>query len=285
MMSRCRITEHRFDPPVWFRRPTHGSQPFVCLFVSVVASLAGCRGTPESSDVEMEVRRVVVDEVARAPVLLLEDKQQTTTLPIWVGVAEAQAIALEMEGIQSPRPLTHDLVKQLLERLDVEFERAVITELRAGTYYARIHLIHRGNGLDIDSRPSDAIALAVRFRKPVFVARAVLEQQGAVAGKGNAAPTEAIGGLTVQPLSPDLAEHFGLEASGGVVVTDVARDAHHGVRRGDVIVAVDGESVTGVADLRARLDAHAGPAALSIQRGAAEIEVAFDARLHAGGAN
>jgi bifunctional DNase/RNase len=233
----------------------------------------------------MEVRRVVVDEVARAPVVVLEDKQQTTTLPIWIGVAEAQAIALEMEGIQSPRPLTHDLVKQLLERLDVVFERAVITELRAGTYYARIHLIHRGSGLDIDSRPSDAIALAVRFRKPVFVARAVLQQQRAVAGKKNAATTEEIGGLTVQQLSPDLAEHFGLEASGGVVVTDVARGGHHGVRRGDVIVAVDGESVSGVADLRARLDAHTGPAALSIQRGATEIEVAFDARIEADGAN
>jgi bifunctional DNase/RNase len=226
----------------------------------------------------MEVRRVVVDDVARAPVVVLEDKQQTTTLPIWIGIAEAQAIALEMEGIRSPRPLTHDLVKLLLERLDVEFDRAVITELREGTYYARIHLIHRGNGLDVDSRPSDAIALAVRFRKPVFVAKQVLQQQSAVAGKGAPAMTEEVGGLTVQPLSPDLAEHFGLAATGGVIVTDVAREAHHEVRRGDVIVAVDGESVGDVAALRARLDPHAGPATLSIRRGAAEIEVSFEPR-------
>jgi bifunctional DNase/RNase len=250
--------------------------------VAIVAALAGCRGTPEASDVEMEVRRVVVDDVARAPVVLLEDKQQTMTLPIWIGVAEAQAIALEMEGIQSPRPLTHDLLKQLLERLEVEFERAVITELREGTYYARIHLRHGGSLLDVDSRPSDAIALAVRFRKPVFVARAVLQQSRAVAGKADAATTE-IGGLTVQQLSPDLAEHFGLGPAAGVLVTDVARDAHPGVQRGDVIVAVDGESVGNVADLRARLDAHAGPAELSIQRGTAEIEVTFDVRVHDGG--
>lgn len=251
--------------------PRH-REALVLLFM---LTLASCRGATEPKEVEMEVRRVVVDEVAHAPVVLLEDKQQTMTLPIWIGVSEAQAIALEMEGVQPPRPLTHDLLKQLLERLEVEFERAVITELREGTYYARIHLIHRGDGLDIDSRPSDAIALAVRFRKPIFVASGVLQQQRAVA-RVAADATAHVGGLTVQPLSPELAEHFGLGSTRGVIVTDAPQAASQGVRRGDVIVAVDGQPIRDVGELRARLRAHAGPSDLSIQRGRTEIHVAFD---------
>lgn len=245
-------------------------------FFGLVATLASCRGAPATKEVEMEVRRVVVDDVARAPVVLLEDKDQTVTLPIWIGVLEAQAIALEMEGIQSPRPLTHDLVKQLLERLEVQFERAVITELREGTYYARIHLVHRGRVLDVDSRPSDAIALAVRFRKPIFVAGAVLQQHRAVASRAGETATTEIGGLTVQLLSPEVAEHFGLGDLRGVIVTDVVRAASPGVERGDVIVAVDGQPVRDLAELRTRLNAHSGPSDLSIHRGAAEIQVAFE---------
>lgn len=140
-------------------------------FLGLLVLLASCRRSSVPKEVEMKVSRVVVDATAHAPVVLLEDSEQTITLPIWIGVSEAQAIAMEMEGVRSARPMTHDLVKQLLERLEVEFERAVITELREGTYYARIHLVHRGDALDMDSRPSDAIALAVRFRKPIFVAR------------------------------------------------------------------------------------------------------------------
>jgi uncharacterized protein len=243
--------------------------------LAMVATLASCRGTSANKEVEMTVSRVVVDETAHTPVVLLEDKQQTMTLPIWIGVSEAQAIALEMEGVQSPRPLTHDLVKQLLERLEVEFERAVITELRDGTYYARIHLVHRGDALDMDSRPSDAIALAVRFRKPIFVTHAVLQQQRAVANRRNADATSDVGGLMVQPLSSDLAEHFGLEAGIGVIVTAVSQPSQ-GVQRGDVIVAVDGEPVRSSADLHARLRANDGAAELSIHRGDDEIEVAFE---------
>lgn len=229
----------------------------------------------------MKVSRVVVDETAHAPVVLLEDPEQTLTLPIWIGVSEAQAIAMEMEGVQAPRPMTHDLVKQLLERLEVEFERAVITELREGTYYARIHLLHRGDALDMDSRPSDAIALAVRFRKPIFVAHRVLEDHRAVAKRSNTDASSAVAGLTVQPLSPDLVEHFGLEAGVGVIVTDVGPASSKGVQRGDVIVAVDGEPVRSVADLRAGLQARDGVAELSIHRGDSDIEVAFETESEA----
>jgi hypothetical protein len=151
-------------------------------------------------DVEMEVRRVVVDDVARAPVVLLEDKEHTTTLPIWIGVAEAQAIALEMEGIQSPRPLTHDLLKQLLERLDVTFERAVITELREGTYYAHPPDPSRER-LGYRQPAERRDCLAVRFRKPVFVARRCSSSHERWWGSG-VATTEDIGGLTVQQLCP-----------------------------------------------------------------------------------
>jgi bifunctional DNase/RNase len=255
----------------------------ISLGVLAVVAMGACRGAPVAREVEMKVGRVMVDDAAHAPVVLLENEDQTLTLPIWIGVSEAQAIAMEMEGIQPPRPLTHDLVKHLFERLGVEFHRAVITELREGTYYARIHLAHRGSDLEIDSRPSDAIALAVRFRKPIFVAAPVLQHQRAVAARAPAARTLAVGGLTVQALSPDLAEHFGLDAGHGVVVSDVAQAAGDGVQRGDVILAIDDQPVDDVAEFRTRLAAHEGPAQLSIQRGTRVIQVAFDAHLGANG--
>jgi bifunctional DNase/RNase len=214
--------------------------------------------------------------MSQSPVVLLEDKAHTVSLPIWIGVLEAQAIAMEIEGVAPPRPLTHDLMKNVLDHLGVQLRRVLISELRGTTYYARIYLSSRGKEIEIDSRPSDAIALAVRYRKPIFVADELLQsQQGRVASLGGAA-TLSVAGITVQGVSPELAEVFSVPAGRGVVVAEVARGAGDVLRRGDVILEINGEEVQGVVDFQERIAAVAGEAELAVKRGDATLHLVFN---------
>ena len=116
----------------------------------------------------MKVRTVAMDQQMN-PVVLLVDKSETLALPIWIGTAEAQSIALELQGVRMPRPMTHDLLRAILTQLTVTVNRIVVTDIQNGTYFAEIHLQNNGTDVVIDSRPSDAIALALRTEAPIFV--------------------------------------------------------------------------------------------------------------------
>ncbi|MBI2565476.1 MAG: bifunctional nuclease family protein [Candidatus Schekmanbacteria bacterium] len=129
---------------------------------------------------EMRVRGLTLDPLTNMPIIMLKDKDGTRALPIWVGIFEANAIALELEQIDTPRPMTHDLMKNIIHELKGTVNRIVVNELRNNTYYAYIDITSNGNRLTIDSRPSDAIALALRFGAPIFVAEEVVEQSRAV---------------------------------------------------------------------------------------------------------
>lgn len=242
-----------------------------------VAALAlwSCRSR-DSDEVEVEVRSIGLDHAARAPVVVLQDKAKHVALPIWIGPTEAQAIAMQLEGINPPRPMTHDLMKTLLDQTGVEFQRVLIGELKDSTYYARIFLRSGGKDLELDSRPSDAIALAVRFHKPIFVARTLLRHDVAVDLRQTMADDSlTFAGITVQDLTDELAEYFEIAPRHGVLVADVARDAHAAVKRGDIILEVDGDGIADLAALQTKLDglprgAHSD---LSVQRHGAQIHV------------
>lgn len=124
----------------------------------------------------MEVKALIVDPIANMPVVILRDSEEKNFLPIWVGVFEANAIALQMEGISTPRPMTHDLLRNLIAKIEADVVSVVINGLRENTFYAEIHLRIGGKDLSLDSRPSDAIALALRASAPVFVEETVLEK-------------------------------------------------------------------------------------------------------------
>lgn len=229
-------------------------------------------------EVEVEVSRIALDPDSRAPVVLLVDKAHTVALPISIGPAEAQAIASRLAGVEPPRPFTHDLMKTIMDRVGVGLQRVVIRELRDNTYYASLVLLWRGEEVEIDSRPSDAIAMAVRFGQPIFVSRALLEGQGAVELRGaGASPPRNVDGITVQVLSDELAEYFKVAAGQGVVVSEVAATAGTGLRRGDVILAVDGNPVRDPDDFRAKLHAGTGRADLAVQREGVRLHVALGA--------
>src|SRR5512140_299158 len=134
----------------------------------------------------MEVKALILDPIANMPVVILRDEDGGNFLPIWVGVFEANAIALQMEGVATPRPMTHDLLKNLLVKMDADVVKVVINNLLENTFYAEIHLKVDGKVLTLDSRPSDAIALALRASAPVFVEEEVLAKS-----RANDDPSEA----------------------------------------------------------------------------------------------
>jgi hypothetical protein len=127
-------------------------------------------------EIEMKIKGLVVDPLSKMPIVVLEDQKSERILPIWIGVFEANAIALKIENIATPRPMTHDLLKIFLEKTGIDIQRIVVNDVRDNTFYAMIHCLHNGNPVIIDSRPSDAIALALRVKAPIFVEEAVVSK-------------------------------------------------------------------------------------------------------------
>ncbi len=126
-------------------------------------------------EVEMKIRTLMMDPVTQMPIVVLRDTTGNTILPIWVGVYEANAIALEIEKINTPRPMTHDLIKTLLMGMEARVDRVVVNELKDDTFFATIWLEKNGEFISIDSRPSDALAIALRTDSPIFVDESVLK--------------------------------------------------------------------------------------------------------------
>lgn len=126
-------------------------------------------------EIEMKIRGLMMDPVTNMPIVILKDVNGSSVLPIWVGIYEANAIALEIEKVSTPRPMTHDLLKNLLLGLDTHVSKVVVSELRDDTFYALIWLNRDGQNITIDSRPSDALALALRVDCPIYVEDEVLK--------------------------------------------------------------------------------------------------------------
>jgi bifunctional DNase/RNase len=126
-------------------------------------------------EVEMKIRGLTMDPVTQMPIVVLKDVNGNTVLPIWVGIFEANAIALEIEKVSTPRPMTHDLLKTVLMGLDAGVKKVVVSELKDDTFYALIWLERDGQLISVDSRPSDALALALRLDCPIYVEDAVLK--------------------------------------------------------------------------------------------------------------
>lgn len=134
----------------------------------------------ESEEIRMEIRGLMLDPSSNVPIVVLRDVDNQVFLPIWIGVFEANAIALRIENVVPPRPMTHDLLRSALQQVGVTVRKVVISDLQDNTFFALIHVDRGGEELRIDARPSDAIALALRAEAPIFVLRPVLEKAKAV---------------------------------------------------------------------------------------------------------
>ncbi len=143
-------------------------------------------------EIEMKIRGLMMDPVTNMPIVILKDLAGTQVLPIWVGIYEANAIALEIEKVATPRPMTHDLLKNLLLGLETGVKKVVVSELKEDTFYAVIWLERDGELISIDSRPSDALALALRVDCPIYVEEEVLKSSKSAAAMAEKSGNEEL---------------------------------------------------------------------------------------------
>jgi bifunctional DNase/RNase len=125
--------------------------------------------------IEMSIKGLMVDPITNMPIVILKDKLGERVLSIWVGIFEANAIALQIENVATPRPMTHDLLRNIITDLDGSVDRVVVSDLKDNTFFAIIHMTVRGERIAVDARPSDAIALALRTRSPILVEESVID--------------------------------------------------------------------------------------------------------------
>lgn len=151
-------------------------------------------------EVEMKIRGLMVDPNTNSPIVVLKDVVGDTVLPIWVGVYEANAIALEIEKVSTPRPMTHDLMKNLIIGLDTRVHKVVVSELRDDTFFAVIWMERDGKIISIDSRPSDALALALRLDCPIFVDEEVLKTSKMSTSASQTASSAGMEGISSEDL-------------------------------------------------------------------------------------
>lgn len=223
---------------------------FLCTLWCLPCSFA----TPLSASplLEVRVKGITMDPSGRSPVVILETRDGRQALPIWIGMSEARAIALEMERVAAPRPLTHTLLQNILADLHITVARIMIHTLRDNTFYASILLQNESTSHTIDARPSDAIALALGTHAPIFVATAVFEaaQTGPVSSRTPSPELAKKLGMHLQEFDGALATALHLQDSAGVLVAFVEPGSHAehvGLRRDDVITSVNGQ---GIATLR-----------------------------------
>ena len=155
-----------------------------------------------TQELRVEIRGLMLDPSSNVPIVILRDTQSQLFLPIWIGVFEANAIALKIEGVEPPRPMTHDLLRLMLDQLGAQVEKIVISDLKESTFFAVIHVHHDGQSIGIDARPSDAIALALRAEAPIFVLRSVLDKAQAAELATDASDEERLK-KWLEEISPD----------------------------------------------------------------------------------
>jgi uncharacterized protein len=257
-------------------KPVGGIGLCLLLLAAFVEACAGEHVPAIPPDqVKVEVSNVGYDRDTQAHYVLLEDRGKGRELPIMIGDNEAQAIMLELHGVKPDRPLTHDLLRSIIEQTGNKIDRVLIGELRDEVYYAKIFM-DQGR-YAIDSRPSDAIALAMGVNAPIYVSDKLFESAPAVGGAPRTAqePELAHGwGITVQPLTPELAGYFGVTGGRGVLVAEVDTGAKKaGVERGDIIVKVGARDIKALDDFSqgvAAVKNGAGVAVLTVNRNGAE---------------
>jgi uncharacterized protein len=228
-----------------------------------------------ADQVKVDVQTVGFDRESGAHVVVLQDRSQKRELPILIGDNEAQAIMLELRGIKPTRPLTHDLLRNMLKETGNHIDRVLISEMRDEVYYAKIYLDH--GKYAIDSRPSDAIALAMGVNAPIYVSDKLFEVAPASAMPRPDVPEIARAcGITVQPLTSSLARYFGVPEGRGVLVAEVDADAEKaGVERGDIVLKVGSSDLKALGDFRHDVAASAGhpPLTLTLRRDGSEHTV------------
>ena len=248
--------------------------PFLLLAMAACACTRHSQATSadQQGEVEVDVVSIGMDHDSGSHFVLLEDRKGKRGVPIVIGDNEAEAIAIEMHGLKAPRPLTQDLMRNIIEQTGNHVDRVIITAMRDDIYLAQIVL--DGGRHMVDSRPSDAIALAMGTHAPIFVNQKLLAPTGELGSDvTDTLPKNDRGlGIAVQELTPNLARYFDVPPSSAVLVDEVGPKATAaGIARGDLVTTIDGKAVTGVADFDREVATlkEGAPVVLKVRRGSA----------------
>jgi bifunctional DNase/RNase len=194
--------------------------------------------------IEMEVKGVRLDAIGQNPVVILADKDGKKALPIWIGLLEANAIDKELKNITTARPMTHDLLHSILTQAHVKVKEVKIVDLKDNTYYATLFLKLNQGLIEVDSRPSDAIIIALKSKTPIFVSAKILDERGVALTKKNDFGERY--GIRIQELTPSLASHFNFKGQKGVLVSEVISGSPSeasGIKAGDIITKVNSKEL------------------------------------------
>jgi bifunctional DNase/RNase len=208
----------------------------------------------EAGSVEIKIKTLMLDPNSQSPIVVLETVNDKRILPIWIDIPEARAIALELEHVATPRPLTHDLIRNIIQGLGATLQRVIITDLRNNTYFAVLFLTLKGQDLQIDARPSDAIAVALRMKAPIYASNQVLDKSKALP-PSVPTPTKALQkrmGIQAQDLTVEVAALLDLSFQRGVLVVDVTKGSaamDAGIQRGDVITKANDQTIQSTQEL------------------------------------
>lgn len=221
--------------------------------IALIFSSYFVRSQDTTGLVEVDIKGLVIDPKTQSPVVILVGKELKKALPIFIGTGEAGAIAMGLEQIETERPMTHDLMKSILDGLETRVERVIITELRDDVFFAQIVLRSGGSEKVIDSRPSDAIALAIRAGSPIYVSADVMNNSASAdltEWMVEDRLTEHFG-FRIQNVTAELLEAMGVEEKEGVLVSFVEEGSpagRGGLNRGDIILSLQGSEVSGVSE-------------------------------------
>jgi len=228
---------------------------FMGSFGEAGAAMDLSPSSEQSKLLPVKVYKLILDPVSQHPVVILADALGERALPIWIDDFEANAIHSEMEGIKHRRPLTHDLLERIIETASAKIHQIVITQLKENIYYATIRMEVAGTFTEIDARPSDSIVVALKFKAPLFVSRDLVVDKAILLSETK--EIEQHHGLTLQNLTPSLAQAFAFESTQGTLVSDVrqgSRADKDGLERGDIFVTLDEGPVDNVAAVRYALE-------------------------------
>jgi uncharacterized protein len=228
---------------------------WLVLLTFVFACTATPHAAQEAASVETKIKTLMLDPNSQLPVVVLETLTDKQLLPIWIDVPEARAIALELEHVTTPRPLTHDLIRNILQGLGATVQRVLISDLRSNTYFAVVFLGFKGQELQIDARPSDAIAVALRMKAPIYASAQVLAKSKSLPAMGTRAKeSQKRLGIQAQDLTSEIAALLDVSFQKGVVVVDVAQGSvamTAGIQRGDIITKANDHVIPSSHELEA----------------------------------
>ena len=217
--------------------------------------------------VKVKFHNLTIDPQSKQPVVLLADFDERRALLIWIGFFEARAIHSEMQGIEPLRPLTHDLLKRIIQKADGTIDHIVITRIKENVFYATIVIKQDDSLTEIDARPSDSIVMALKFKAPIYVARKLFDDMAISIAEQKEIEDQY--GVSIQDLTPALAKYLAFESNQGVLVSDVKAGSQaekDGVETGDIIVEIDGERIEDILSVKNALAKNKSPLEAKIFR-------------------